>query len=268
MSTPLVDPTNPPAIATAPVTPGATVTVIEPKAPVADPSEARFTAAQIEAARREEKDKLYGRLEADRTRVAAMETELATLRAEREERAAAEAAKAAEDGDAAKAKREGDMSAKKLLEERSQEWEERFAKIQEERTLERAALAKEAEFAELRAYVHEALATERAHIAPELVDLVRGDTREEIDASIATLKTKTEAILASVQAAQQTLRSQQRGVSTAGYTTAGPLDNESGSRQLTPADIKNMSMPEYAKYRTQLLGAASAKSNKARGLFD
>jgi hypothetical protein len=162
--------------------------------------------------------------------------------------------------------RVGDMSATALLEQRTQEWETRFAEIQADREREREALAKESEFNRLRAYTQERLAAERNNIAPELIDLVTGNSQEEIDASIGVLKNKTLAILESVQQAQTANRAQMRGVSTAGYTMQGPTDNDSGFRQLSADDIKNMSMSEYAKYREQLLGAAS-DSYRGRGLF-
>lgn len=229
--------------------------------------DARFTAEQLEAARRQEKDKLYGRLESSDAERKALLEELATLRKEREERTAAETRQREEAEAAAKAKKESEMSAKALLEQRTQEWETRFAEIQAEREREREALAKEAEFNRLRAYTQERLAAERNNIAPELIDLVSGNSQEEIDASIDVLKNKTSAILESVQQAQTSNRAQMRGVSTAGFTSQGPTDNDSGYRQLSAADIKNMSMAEYAKYREQLLGAAS-DSYRGRGLFN
>lgn len=246
---------------------GETVTVTEPKPSKPEGEEQRFTASQLEAARRQEKDKLYGRLEnGDAERKALLE-ELATLRKEREERTAAEGKQREEAEAAAKAKKESEMSAKSLLEQRTQEWEQRFQEMQAEREREREVMTREAEFNRLRAYTQERLAAERSNIAPELVDLVGGNTQEEIDRSIDLMKDKTNTILANVQQAQTANRSQMRGVSTAGYTTQGPTDNESGSRSLSAADIKNMSMSEYARYREQLLGAASANGN-GRGLFN
>jgi hypothetical protein len=277
MSTPTAPPAAPPGepatapaptqpeTPTQPTPPAETVTVKEPVTPAGqDSATARFTAEQLETARRQEKDKLYKRLENSADERKALLEELAQLRKEREDRAAAEAKQQAAAEDAAKAKREGDMSAKALLEQRTQEWETRFAEIQADR--EREALAKESEFNRLRAYTQERLAAERNNIAPELIDLVTGNSQEEIDASIGVLKNKTLAILESVQQAQTANRAQMRGVSTAGYTMQGPTDNDSGFRQLSADDIKNMSMSEYAKYREQLLGAAS-DSYRGRGLF-
>jgi predicted nucleic acid-binding Zn-ribbon protein len=226
-----------------------------------------FTAADIEKARQEEKDKLYGRMSKGDERLQALEAELKSLREEREARQREEAERQAAEEKAAKERAEAEMSAKKLLEQRSTEWEERFAEIQREREQERAALAKEAEFNALRAYIQERVNAERNTIAPELVDLVSGNSREEVDASIELLKAKTDQIAQSMQTAQQQARSQMRGVSPTGYTGNGPMDGDAGARQLSVDDIKNMPMSEFAKYRSQLLGSA-ASNNTDRGLFD
>ncbi|NIY68055.1 hypothetical protein [Streptomyces malaysiensis] len=250
-----------------PSSPDDTVTVQDPALQPAQPSAERtFTADDIARARQEEKDKLYSRLSKVDERSEALEKELATLREEREARLAAEAEEQAKKEQAEKDQAEKDMSAKKLLEERSTEWERRFSEIQQEREQERAALAKEAEYNRLRAYIQERVGAERDNIAPELVDLVSGNTQEEVDQSVEMLKGKTSQLFDSMQAAQQTARSQMRGVAATGYTGNGPTDGESGTRELSADDIKNMSMADFAKYRTQLLGAAANSTN--RGLFD
>ncbi|MGW1261200.1 hypothetical protein ACWD7Y_04465 [Streptomyces drozdowiczii] len=257
-----------PATGTA-VTPEGTVHVQEPAQPQQQPGgqDPRFTAADLERVRQEEKDKLYSRLTKVDERSEALEAELKQLREERQAREAEEAQRQKAEEDAAKAKAESEMSAKKLLEERSSEWEERFKRIEREREQERAALAKESEYNKLRAYIQERAGAERDTIAPELVDLISGNTPEEVDASVQMLKDKTAQIFQSVQSAQETARSQMRGVAATGYTGNGPTDGDGGSRQLSADDIKNMPMAEFAKYRSQLLGA-SAKQNNNRGLFD
>ncbi|KJK55351.1 hypothetical protein [Saccharothrix sp. ST-888] len=235
-------------------------------------SEQRFTTADIERVRQEEKEKLYGRLNKADERAAAVEAELQRMKDEataREAAADADRAREAQDqGLREKAEREAEMSARDLLEARSREWEQRFEVLQRERETERATLAKETEFAQLAAYTQERLAQEREarSIAPELVDLVAGNSREEVDASIELLKAKTESILQSVQQAQVAQRAQMRGTAPTGFTGHGPLDNESGARQYTPEQIKNMPMHEYKKYRSQLLGAAASEAGN-RGLF-
>lgn len=254
----------------APVNPDGSVSVrpdTDPQAQQQAQAGRTFTAEEVARIRQEEKDKLYSRMQKGDERLQSLESELKTLREEREAREKAEADRVAAEEQAAKEKAEQDMSAKRLLEERSTEWERRFEEVQREREQERAALAKEAEFNALRAYIQERVNVERSNIAPELVDLVTGNNREEVDASIEMLKAKTDQIFQSVQSAQQQARSQMRGVSATGYTGNGPTDQDGGSRQLSVDDIKNMPMSEFAKYRSQLLGAAAGNSSN-RGLFD
>ncbi|MEU1552155.1 hypothetical protein ABZ517_05460 [Streptomyces scabiei] len=245
-----------------------TVTLRTEANPPAPPAQGRtFSAAELERARQEEKDKLYSRMQKGDERLQALEAELKALREERESREQAEAERQAAEEKTAKERAEAEMSAKRLVEERSTEWEQKFADLQAEREQERAALAKEAEYNALRAYIQERVNVERNSIAPELVDLVSGNTREEVDASIEMLRAKTDAIFQSVTTAQQQARSQMRGVSTTGYTGNGPTDGDAGARQLSAEDIKNMPMSEYSRYRSQLLGAA-ANTSSNRGLFD
>ncbi|MEV7902159.1 hypothetical protein [Streptomyces anulatus] len=246
-----------------------TVTV-RPATPPAPPApEGRsFTQAEVERARQEEKDKLYSRLQKGDERLQSLEAELAQFREEREAREKAETERQAAEEQTAKEKAEADMSARRLVEERSTEWERKFAELQQEREQERATLAKEAEFNRLRAYIQERINAESGSIAPELRDLVSGNTPEEIDQSIEMLKAKTDAIFNSVQSAQQAARSQMRGVASTGYTGNGPTDADAGTRQLSVDDIKNMPMAEFAKYRSQLLGAAASTNASQRGLFD
>ncbi|MFI7083889.1 hypothetical protein ACIBUR_09810 [Streptomyces anulatus] len=252
----------------APTNPDGTITVRPAAQPAAPAAEGRsFTQADVERARQEEKDKLYSRLQKGDERLQGLEAELARLREEREAREKAEAERQAAEEKAAKEQAEADMSARKLVDERSTEWERRFEELQQEREQERATLAKEAEFNRLRAYIQERINAESSSIAPELRDLVAGNTPEEVDQSIEMLKAKTDAIFTSLQSAQQAARSQMRGVASTGYTGNGPTDGDAGNRQLSVEDIKNMPMSEFAKYRNQLLGAA-ANNTSQRGLFD
>lgn len=241
------------------------ITVHEPPAPTQAAPENPSRDA-IENARRQEREKLYSRLDAADKRVEAMNTELDALRAEREARLAADEAakKALEEEEAQRIVNE--TSAKDLIAQQKAEWEKRFADLEAERAAERAQLAKEAEYNSLRAYTQEQVRLHAADIAPELLDLVDGNTQEEVDASIAKMKDKTAAIATAVQEAQTQIRSQMRGVSTTSIPGAAP-DNGTGTRTLTANDIKNMTMPEYKKYRSQLLGAAAVQ-NTNRGLFD
>lgn len=251
-----------------------TITVVEPQAPPAAPpqTEGRFSAADLERARTEEKEKLYTRLNKSEERFSAMESELTALRQEREQRQSVTEAEANAQAEADQKKRESELSAKKLLEETRADFESRFAALQSEREVEKAALEKEAEFNRLRGYAQEKVAAARDEIAPELLDLVSGNSQEEIDASIELLKAKTTAILENVQQGQQQIRSTMRGVQPTGFTGLGPMDNESGLRHLSANDIKNMSMTEYQRYRAQLIGEKAARNDPRRsdtgvGLF-
>jgi hypothetical protein len=228
-------------------------------------AEPRFSAEDIQKARQEEKDKLYKKMQA-------IEDQNKTFLAEIEEqRNAREAAKAQEAEaqrlaqEAAKAKAEEDLSARDLLAVKEQEWSKRFEQIEQERDQERLVREKEAEFHNLQTYIQRRVGEESENIAPELLDLVTGNTPEQIEQSLTTLKAKTQAILDSVQQAAVQQRSQMRGVSPTGYSTTGPMDSEPGHKSYSVSDLKDMPMSEYAKIRGQL-GVGQAANNN-RGLY-
>ncbi|MCZ0981843.1 hypothetical protein O1L60_31015 [Streptomyces diastatochromogenes] len=108
------------------------------------------------------------------------------------------------------------------------------------------------------------LAAAADDIAPELVDLVQGNTEDELRQSVELMKQKSQAIVAQIQQTQVAARAQMRGTAPTGYGV-GPADTDAGYRQYSAGDIKNMPMSEYAKLRGQLLPAAG---NAARqGMF-
>lgn len=221
-------------------------------------------AKRIQEARAQEKSKLYPQLEK-------LQEELSILRKEREEakaieaqREAERAAKRAEREAEKKAKEEEEMSVKKLLKTKEQEWQEKLEAERQERERAFAMLEREREYNELQSYRSQRLAAEQANIAPELIDLVSGNTKEEIEQSIADLKTRSTRIFESIAAAQQDSRKQMVGASITA-PASGPLDNNSDSYSFTPEAIKNMSAKEYAEKRSKILGAAS--NNRGQGLF-
>lgn len=225
-----------------------------------------FTAEQLEAARQQEKDKLYPQMEALKTQVDSFKAEVDTYRQEREAAQAA-AQKAAED--AAEAKRLADeekLSVKELLEKRDQEWQKRQAEMENKFELERTIMQKDRELAQLQNYIQRRVSEEIANntIIPDLVDFVDGNTPEEVEASITRLKEKTASI---VEGKQRMLSGQNPtpGVSPTGFAPTGPLDNLSGTQEFTPEQIRNMSTAEYAKFRAQV-GIDKAGNN--RGLFN
>lgn len=226
-----------------------------------------FTEAEVKKFREDEKTKVYGELESTKEKLAKFESAEA-------ERVKAEAAAKAKAEAEAKQKAEAEMDAKSLLEskeaewtkkfsESNQTWEERFNKINAEREQERALLDKERKFNEFVAYRTDRLNSERDNIAPELIDLVSGNTPEELEASITRLKEKSEQIAQTVQQYAQQARASQRGVSSASFPAVGPdTDNPSG-KQITAEDIAGMNFEQYAKFRQQYgIGGSQGK-----GLF-
>src|SRR5262245_20576106 len=79
----------------------------------------RWTDQDIEAARQQEKDKLYGRIEDMGGQLKALQEERAAERAERE--------RLADEADAARrAQEEGEMNVRDLLAKKEQEWQSQF----------------------------------------------------------------------------------------------------------------------------------------------
>ncbi|ORT58159.1 hypothetical protein [Streptomyces sp. CB03238] len=237
---------------------------VVPEPPQETPAEGRFTAEDLEKVRREEREKLYGRLSQQDEILKATKEELEAVRKAREEKEAAEATarKAAEDE--AEAKRQAELSAKSLLKEREEEWERRFTELQSKYETDRELFAREQEYNRLQNVRAEMLAQAADDIAPELVDLVQGNTEDELRSSIELMKQKSSAIVAQIQQTQVAARAQMRGTAPTGYGV-GPADTDAGYRQYSAGDIKNMPMSEYAKLRGQLLPAASASARQ--GMF-
>lgn len=233
-----------------------TVPAIQPAATASAPR--MFDEAALNKARQDERDKLYGRLTEQGETLKSMQDELAAMKAERAaEVEAVQAAKAQAEA-AQKARAEAEMSAKDFVKQEAERWQTQLAEMERQRAEERAIFEKERAFNELRAYTQAQVAANRDQIAPELLDLVTGNTPEEVDASLETMRTKTAAILEGIAGAQaQARQASLRGVSATGRPNIGPMDTDPGSRTLTPKDISEMSMAEYASYRQHLLAAAS-----------
>ncbi|MFE9412322.1 hypothetical protein ACFYN0_26540 [Streptomyces sp. NPDC006704] len=242
---------------------GQTITVTVPPAPPQETTKT-FTEDDLNRARQQEREKLYGRLESQDETLKQLKADLDAREAARkaEEEAAAEAiAKAEKEADE---KRQRELSAKSLLAEKETEWEAKLTSLQAQIAERDALAAKERQFNELQQYQAQVLAAAADEIAPELHDLVRGSTREEIDASVAAMKAKSQAIVQSLQAAQTQARAQMQGTQPTGYGigSGGALGE---TRQLSAADIQNMSMAEWAKIRTQIPGIG--QSANSRGIF-
>lgn len=223
-----------------------------------------YTAEDIAKARAQEKEKLYPVMDK-------MKEELAALKKEREEREAIEAERLAKrkerEAENAKKKQEEaekEMGFKELLKKKEQELEARLAEERAERERAFALLEKEREYTELQTYRQQRLEQERDNIIPELIDLIQGNNRDEIEQSILGLKEKSARIFDSVAQASQQTRKEMVGARIT-VPASGPLDNESAQLSNSPDDLRNMSMADYAKNRQKLLGGAS--KNSGQGLF-
>lgn len=232
-----------------------------PPAQPASPNSRMFTEEEVEAIRRQEKDKVYGKINK-------MEQQLDAFNQERE--AAARAAEEAAQREEAerKAREEEELSAKDLLTKKEdefnqrlntaqQEWEQKFMALQEESEAQKALLEKERRFQELESYKNRRLSEESENLMPELLDFVQGNSEDEIENAIQAVAARTSAIMASMQEALPAQPERPRGVPATGSTPSGPLENSTEQQTYTVSDIANMDMTTFAANRERLLAAAS-----------
>lgn len=253
-----------PNVTTAPAPDASTVSVPVPAEPApaapdrgSSNGDSVFTAADIAAARQQEKDKLYGRIDK-------MQEQVQTLAQEREERAAAEAEAQRQAEEAERKRVEAETDVRTLLEQKEAEWKQQLDALRAEREQEQAIFAKEREHQALVDYRKDSIAANVDNILPELLDYVTGDNPQEIDASIARLVERSDSIMKNTQDALQSTRRDQRGTQPTGQpSAAGPLDNQTANREFSAADIAAMSPTEYAKYRD----AFGVTGKSGRGLF-
>jgi hypothetical protein len=212
----------------------------------------------------EEKLKLLEEKEKYFTDAAKLKEELEVLKKDREEKLANKAEIEAEESARAKAKAEEELEVRDLLKVKEQEWHQQLEAEKQERERAFSLLERERQFADLQSYRSQRLEQERENIIPELVDLISGNTKEDVDASIEGLKERSARILDSAQAAMQSARKEMTGTR---VTTppAGPMETNSEQRSFSAQDIASMSMEEYAKYRQRLLSPSA--QGKTRGLF-
>jgi hypothetical protein len=224
----------------------------------------QFTAEDISRAREQEKQKVYSTMEK-------MKEELSGLKKEREEREALEADRRAKrverDTELAKKKQEetdAELGFKELLQKKELELESKLAEQKAATDNAFALLARERDYQELQTYRSQRLEQERENIIPELIDLIQGNNAEEVEASIVSLKEKSTRIFDNVAAASQQSRKEMVGARITAPAN-GPLDNDSDSQSASPDELRNMSMADYAKNRSKLLGASG--TNRGQGLF-
>jgi hypothetical protein len=225
-----------------------------------------LVAKRIQDARKQEKEKLYPQLEK-------LQEEISSLRKEREEQAALNAERnakrterLAQQAAEKKAQEEDEMSFKELLRTKEQEFQSQLEQERSSREKAFALLDREREYQELKDYRLDRLNAERDNIMPELLDLISGNSKEEIEQSILSLKDRTAKILDSVSTATQQAAQQSRKDMVGTRITvpaSGPLDNDSSSN--TSLNVSDMSMADYIKNRDRLLRSGS--NNRGQGLF-
>ena len=244
-----------------------------------------FTAEDVERVRKEEKDKLYGRIDSLQSTIDSLNEQVGGLSAE-EQRRKAQAEEEQKRLEAeARAREAEELDAKSLIQRREQEfqeritsmeqdWSKRFEEEQQQRQQAEALAAKEREFSELRDYAASQVEANKDNIAPQLVQWVNGNSREEIDASITRAIETTNAIAEEMQqivggqpgvlpGSQPTPPVTPPGVRAVG----GPANVDPaglGQQTLTREQIADMPMDQYAKLRGQL-GLGGQGNN--RGLF-
>ena len=222
-----------------------------------------FTAEQLEAARQQEKDKIYDRVKRAEEQASQFKTEIERLTAAEDAREAeAKAQREAADAEAKKAA-DAKLSAEELVAAKTAEWEKERTKFREEMEAQQAFMAKERQLMDIQGYTQQRVAEAIANnqLAEDFVDYIGGNTREEVDASINKAIQKTANIVASMSGQTPPGNPAPSGVSPTGFGPSGPLDNLTGQRNYTAADINKMSMEEFAAFR-KTSGLDKAGQNK------
>jgi len=231
---------------------------------VSEPTMQSFTADDLAKARAQEKQKLYPQMEKMQEELAKAKALAEELASKEEQREAERNAKNAERAAKKKQEEEQELTFKELLSKKEQEFQSQLDAERLEREKAFALLERERQFQDLMSYRSQRIEQERDTIVPQLIDLVSGNTQDEIEQSIATLKDKSAGIMQDVQQATANAKQQMVGARVTA-PASGPLDNNSEQQSYTPDSIRDMSLADYAKQRAKLLGTAA--SNRGQGLF-
>lgn len=217
-------------------------------------------------ARTQERDKLYPTIDKTKAQSEEFQAEIKELKAFQKKFEKSEADKQKAIEEAQRIKVESELSAKELAEKYRAESELRIQQLAETQNQERAILAKELDFMKLQNYAQRRVAEEEAQgtIAPELKDFIGGDTPEQIEASIETVKAKTAQIIENMKQAGIRQRQGMPGVAPSAGTNGITQLDQPTDRQYSADDIKGMSFGEYAELRKRI--GMPGISN--RGLFD
>jgi hypothetical protein len=224
-----------------------------------------FSEDEVENIRKQEKDKMYKRLEEADTRVKSMEEQMSIIAAEREAARQEAEERAKQEQELIKQREVNELSAKELLLKKEDEWTQRFNDVEKDykaridaietqRQAQEALLEKERRIQEITAYRNSRVQDAADSIIPELQDLVFGNTEEEIENSIAMLTERSNAIIESIQQATAQQQGRLRGAPVTA-PPVGPMETQTEYQSLTAEDIRNMPMDQYMKMRDRLLNA-------------
>jgi chromosome segregation ATPase len=233
------------------------------KAPTNVSAQFQYTADDLAKARSQEKEKVYPQIEKMREELAQLKKEKDEREAREAEKAQRRAAKEAEREAEKTAAQEKELKFKDLLKKKEEELNARIEHERLEREKALALLDQERKFQELDRYRRDRLDQEKDNIIPELLDLVTGNSQDEIEQSIAGLKERSARIFENVAQASQQTRKEMVGARITA-PASGPLDNDLEQRSYSPEDLRNMSMADYVKNRSKLLGSST---NSGQGLF-
>lgn len=227
------------------------------------PATQYFTMDDLEKARREERDKLYGRISKTDDKFKTLEEELARLRAESDQAAAQEKAQREAAEAELQLQREKEMDSRQLIEQRDREWNDRLAKIQQENEQARAMYEQDQRYMKLQNYIQRRANEETTNrtVAPDLIDFIDGNSEEEVENRIKMLREKTTSIINSLAEGQVQQRAAMPGVAPGGQPPmGGPLDalpTGNPGQQMTAEDIKKIPMSQWHEFR-QRAGLANA----------
>lgn len=225
-----------------------------------------FTAEQLEAARQQEKDKVYDRLKKADDQLTAFKQQVDELAADKKARDD-EAARVKAEADAVAKKAADDkLTAEQLVEQTRQEMQAEMQALRQQQETDRALMEKERQFLSLQSYTQRRISEEVSadNIHPTFVDYITGNTPEEVEASITIAKEKTDSILEGIVNRQPVI-TRQPGVSPTGFGPSGPLDRLTGTpREYSPEEIDAMDMETYSAYRK---AKGIDKAGNDRGMF-
>lgn len=223
-------------------------------------SEFRFTAEQIENARREERNKVQKERARLKAELDAQKAELEQFRQFKEQQEAERLAQVEAQAKAQRDAEEQELSAKEILARREQEWTDQMAKQQREVEQRFAQLELEREATRLAAFIQRRVFDEQQAktIAPQFVRYISGSTEEEVEASIELAKASTAEIMADIASQGAGLRA--RGVSVAsGPSSMGSVTETEGD----DVDYTKLSMKDYLEKVRPRLGIGQG----GEGLF-